>query len=164
MHFHGRVLHQTPYQGAEYRATGGYVQVTRDAQETCSVCGPVWAPPPQTPQAGEFGALAMVSQNLRGPSEGFSDCANVVSTIALPPEARKVKAHVADSPDLTAQQRWEKFGNDAADRAARQGLRAHPTGSKAELDEVDRKVKVSRAVCRLAARLLPKWPALDLTG
>eukprot|EP00959_Pyramimonas_sp_CCMP1952_P333995 6994614-Pyramimonas_sp.AAC.1 len=52
---------------------------------------------------------------------------------------RKVKAHVADSPDLTAQERWEKFGNDAADRAARLGLLAHPTGSKAELDEVDRK-------------------------
>eukprot|EP00959_Pyramimonas_sp_CCMP1952_P140117 2932250-Pyramimonas_sp.AAC.1 len=104
----------------------------------------------------------MVSQNLGGPSEGFSGCANVASTFALPPEARfsykkmdsgnmlfaqscdlsavrKVKAHVADSPDLTAQQRWDTFGNDAADRAARQGLLAHPTGSKAELDEVDRK-------------------------
>eukprot|EP00959_Pyramimonas_sp_CCMP1952_P027121 569612-Pyramimonas_sp.AAC.1 len=76
----------------------------------------------------------------------------------------KVKAHVADSPDLTADQRYFKLGNDEAVRAAKRGVDMHAKGSHAELDFVDWQLKVAKNVGLLAARLLPSWPRLNLDG
>ena len=140
------------------RASWGYVQVNQGTERLqVSVSGPIWGPMPQTPQSGEFGALAMVGNNLSGPAQGFSDCKNVVEMFKLPvpdkfnfkrmyagtmilaqspwlESVSKVKAHVADDPSLSAFQKWEKFGNDEAGRAARAGNAAHPVGTPAELD------------------------------
>jgi len=77
---------------------------------------------------------------------------------------QKVKAHVVESADLSDRDRFFKVGNDAADEAAKAGLAAHPQATDEQQFDLAKKIRVAKAVCLLAARLLPLWPRLDLSG
>eukprot|EP00959_Pyramimonas_sp_CCMP1952_P039008 817056-Pyramimonas_sp.AAC.1 len=44
------------------------------------------------------------------------------------------------------------------------GAQAHPRPTEAEENRVQSCIAVARAVCRLAAKLLPQWPKLKLDG
>ena len=76
---------------------------------------------------------------------------------------RKVTAQAVDSPDLSAEARFFMLGNDAADRAAKHGESLHPQASADDTAQVDRLVKTAKAVCRVAAAVLPSWSKLDLS-
>ena len=47
--------------------------------EVACVCGPVWYPTMQTPQAGEQAAFQAIMQIAKGPCLTFGDCATVVT-------------------------------------------------------------------------------------
>eukprot|EP00959_Pyramimonas_sp_CCMP1952_P221077 4621859-Pyramimonas_sp.AAC.1 len=64
----------------------------------------------------------------------------------------KVKAHVAQSDDLSPEERFIKIGNDEADRSAKLGAAAHPRCSNEQQAKLDWQLKVSRTVSRLAAK------------
>ena len=167
------------------RAGWGLAVFNDDLEHVCSISGPIWADLPQTSQAGEFGAYGASNEFLVGPSVGYSDCSNVVKQFAQPlakqthykrpyaamflkrnsffTRVNKVRAHVADSADLTDTERFLKRGNDAADLAAKQGAALHPQPSPSELHEVNRLTSAARKVCKLAYSLLPLWPKLDLS-
>eukprot|EP00959_Pyramimonas_sp_CCMP1952_P473278 9501468-Pyramimonas_sp.AAC.1 len=50
------------------RASWGFTAHADDGSKLFSAFGPIWAPLPQTSQAGEHGALEASSQCLVGPS------------------------------------------------------------------------------------------------
>ncbi|CAK0906197.1 unnamed protein product [Prorocentrum cordatum] len=78
---------------------------------------------------------------------------------------KETRARVPDSSDLPSSSAGKKSGKDAADRVARSGLGARPTGPSTVLQQVRRtKNKIAKATCSLVARLLPMCPALDLRG
>ena len=165
----------------------GRWSVSRNLVKCCALfSGHLFAHFPQTLQAAEFAAYCMAVQ--RGPpdSDIFSDCLNVVRQALEAISARlsyrrphagfmlqaraprtgrvlKLKGHVADSPDLTCEQRAHKHGNDHADKAARLAAVRHPRPSPNEADRAVRSERISRADCKLAVRIMPLWPRLDLS-
>jgi len=54
----------------------------------CTMKCPVWAPLPQTPQAGEFSGYWGATMCLAGPSALYTDCANVKLQHELPRDAQ----------------------------------------------------------------------------
>eukprot|EP00959_Pyramimonas_sp_CCMP1952_P390289 8178445-Pyramimonas_sp.AAC.1 len=149
---------------------------------------PVWAPLPQTPQAGEFSGYWGAVMCLTGPSTIITDCANVVTQHELPrdaqtffkrlyagvfvqllsrPERRhirevlKIKAHQSLSEEgISAQEEASRLGNHLADLGAKEALAFHPSDSDV-LEEANESVKFARAACKLAAKLLPEFAALS---
>eukprot|EP00959_Pyramimonas_sp_CCMP1952_P422105 8842609-Pyramimonas_sp.AAC.1 len=67
-------------------------------------------------------------------------------------------AHTVESADMTDEMQFFKLGSDAADRAAKHGASLHPQASADEMAQIDRIVATARAVCRVAAAVLPSWP------
>eukprot|EP00959_Pyramimonas_sp_CCMP1952_P329149 6890691-Pyramimonas_sp.AAC.1 len=62
-----------------------------------------------------------------------------------------------------------RFGNHHADVGAKsasagEGSMGHPQPPEEASSRVDLDVKLARAVALLTAKLMPKWPKLDLTG
>ena len=168
------------------RSGWGFVSVDPQGEVIASVSGAVGRPFPQTSQAGEYSGYSAAAQCLDGPTVGYADCDGVVRTHSAPKavrfshrkkyagsavfaasthlgEVRKVKAHTVDSPDLSPEDRFLMLGNDAADRAAKHGASLHPQATPEETAQVDRLVSTARAVCRVAAAVLPSWPKLDLS-
>ena len=149
---------------------------------------PLWAPWPQTPQGGEYGIFAAVAHMLAGPSNIYSDCQSVVCHAQLARQqalshkrmhsgfmlqARmgdlsrvqaviKVSAHQALDESLPAREYFLRLGNHRADRLANIGREQHALPSPAESDAIWRKVSIARLVAKLAARIMPLWPRLDL--
>ena len=75
-----------------------------------------------------------------------------------------MKAHVADSPDLSSRERFLKTGNDLADTVAKSSLSRHPQPNDDEIRWLNRVLKVSKAVANLSCDIMPLWPRLDLKG
>ena len=143
---------------------------------------PVWAPLPQTPQAGEFSGFWGATMCLVGPSELVTDCANVkqqheaprdrqlsfkrmyagifVQLLARPERKRitavsKVKAHLSLNEEGISEEEYaRRFGNHVVDLGAKAALLAHPR-DEGVLEEADILVKYAHATCKLAAKLLP---------
>ena len=145
---------------------------------------------PQTPQAGEFSALAAAGVNLADPACIYSDCASVVSVCSRDPVDRlsgkrayagsvlecfsgasgkiqdviKVAAHKdVDDPDITDVERFRRKGNFHADLAAKKGAGLHPRPEPDVQDRIDFHIRASKAVIKLACKLLPLWPKCDLS-
>eukprot|EP00959_Pyramimonas_sp_CCMP1952_P061599 1287258-Pyramimonas_sp.AAC.1 len=60
-----------------------------------------------------------------------------------------------------------RLGNHYADVGAKktsggEGYLGHPQPSAEDRERLDPDIKMSRAVCQLAAKVLPSWPRLDL--
>ena len=64
------------------------VSFTDEEGRCCTVMGPVWSSLPQTPQAAEHVAMAVLSQLAAGRTEVNSDCMNVVRTALEPRRAQ----------------------------------------------------------------------------
>jgi len=77
----------------------------------------------------------------------------------------KVAAHKdAAETGISALESWRRSGNDFADLAAKRGAGIHPQASPDVLTRVDYNIKVGKAVILLAAKVLPGWLKLDLSG
>ena len=162
--------------------------VTPQGSLLCAIHGPVHAPISQTAPAAEYSSLAMAALQIVARSEVFSDCLAVVNHFLLPPSERlsyrrrysgmflyingsphipaafKVKAHLDQNEvGIADEERFRRSGNNFADQAAQRGARARPSAAPADVDRVDRCVKISKIVCLLAAKLLPAWPRLIST-
>ena len=73
---------------------------------------------------------------------------------------RKVKAHV--NPDGLIGEEWlEAVGNQHADQLAKEAAARHPPLDKPRLKECLAAGAIAEAIFKLAAKLLPLWPALE---
>ena len=152
--------------------------------------GPLGAFYPQTSEAAEFAAQPSSSSLLSPNSDFHCDCQVVADAFGKPPRGRlhpnrpyaglvmqsdafsqgffrsfvKVRAHQADDPTLPISDRLHAIGNGAADAAAKAGAMLHPRLANAEYDSIKFVCDVSRAVTRLAANLMEKWPRTNLEG
>ena len=68
------------------RAAYGVSLLDDSGHERCTIYAPVFAPFLQTPQCGEFAALARAGVEVTGPSDIYSDCKNVVDLARAPRE------------------------------------------------------------------------------
>eukprot|EP00959_Pyramimonas_sp_CCMP1952_P268229 5608484-Pyramimonas_sp.AAC.1 len=104
------------------RAGWAVVMVSQSGGRLGVFKGPLWAPWPQIPLGSEFGALAWTGLYSEGPSDCYSDCSNVVSSMNLgEAEAISGKRQYAD---LVIQARHH-FGPNASSfvkNAARRDL------------------------------------------
>ncbi len=150
---------------------------------------PVPHPMPQTPQAAEYGALALVNLYSH-PEAGItvaSDCANVVRDACQPPrmalsgrrvyagvlkgalsdpswvrrvQVRKVPAHVNPTSLPEGQQRDDAVGNDLADKLANEARAGHPKPTPAMEQELEAALKRARLVVRAIAKVSQCFPPM----
>ena len=76
----------------------------------------------------------------------------------------KVAAHLdLEDQGISSEERWRRQGNHWADVGAKHALELHPSLAP-HTAEIDKVVRAARCTMRLAARLLPLWDPIDLTG
>ena len=171
------------------RAGWGVAVYNNSGELILKAFGPVWAPSPQTSQAGEWTGYALAGQSLNAHSDLYSDCSNVVDTHCRSVAVRlastrqyagaslsvlaagfirscvKVKAHLdPNAEDISEYEKFVRIGNCTADEAAKEGASSHPAPDPADVQLLAYQAKVAGTVCRLAASLLPYWPKLNLEG
>ena len=165
--------------------------VFSNGERQCEMRCPVHAPLPQSPQCAEFSGFTGAAMCLVGPSALHSDCLNVIKQFNAPPEQQadfkrvyaghtlqakhddgakhitdviKVKAQQSLSdPDLSEEERFVRIGNDCADEGAKQAVLLHPS-DEAQLEVINKQVKVVAAFCKLAMKLIPQFPSLKEEG
>eukprot|EP00959_Pyramimonas_sp_CCMP1952_P223667 4676855-Pyramimonas_sp.AAC.1 len=77
----------------------------------------------------------------------------------------KVKAHLDPREEgVEPDERWRRLGNHAADLAAEAGANLRPAATDEEQEGLTFCIRVAKAVCKLAAKILPQWPRLDLSN
>ena len=169
------------------RAGWGAVMVDDAGSVMARAYGPVWLPLPQTAPSAEWAAYSVVCQLLVDRGDLFLDCQSVINMLRKARASQlhhghihagyvraslgevgrqhisaisKVRAHqdLGDS-SLSGRELALARANDSADRAAKLGAGQHRTPGADLLAEADRLVEVSTRVLKLAARLLPLWPA-----
>eukprot|EP00959_Pyramimonas_sp_CCMP1952_P291809 6103197-Pyramimonas_sp.AAC.1 len=91
--------------------------------------------------------------------EGFAGAVGSIQGVT------KVAAHKQlNEEGIYDVEAYRRLGNHFADESAKLGAQQHPEAESAAKDRVDTYVQISRAVCRLVARVFPLWPKCDLTG
>ena len=172
------------------RAAWCVVAIDVDCKLRYNLRGPVFAPFPQTPQAGEYMAAAVSCQVGEHGFLGKSDCWNVVRDMRKPLEEQLshrraygamlrdrlsnkgrligaerdkfewVPAHVA--PDsVTGQARIDAIANGLADEGAKAAVKHHPPMDEEELQEVESQLSDAMAVARIIARVWSLWPRVE---
>ncbi len=171
------------------RAASAVVQWSRQAPSGWIVHLPVPSPLPQTPQAAEYAALAVVRQfaDKTAAIEVASDCANVVAD-AGPVTARatraarayaafnkenladvqwravstvrKVPAHVNPQTLPDGPARDDAIGNQMADEAAKQAVLLHPQPAPAMVKDLEAKLWRAKLVVRTIARVTQVYPPM----
>ncbi len=138
---------------------------------------------PQTPQAGEYVAVALAKQtaDLSRRFDAASDCLNVVRDLTTNRMAatswrrayaginkevlsdgrwrrmatiRKVPAHVKPEAAKEGQERHDAIGNGYADRAAKSAVELHDAPSPAQVTELTAKLRRARIVVRTVAAVI----------
>ena len=152
--------------------------------------GPVFAPFPQTPQAGEYMAAAVSCQVGVPGFLGKSDCWNVVRDMGRPLEEQLhqrraygamlrdrlsnkgrlagaeherfewVPAHV-EPETVTGQERIDAIANGMADLGAKAAIKHHPPMDEEELQEVEDHLGDAMAVAKIIARVWGLWPRVE---
>ena len=166
------------------RAGWGVVMLDEAGVPAARVYGPVWAPSPQTSAAGEWASYAAMTCLAEGPVTGHQDYKTIVDRLKKPlvcqlaassPYAGfvraslghaskfvldniKVKAHVSDQEaEADAQLKQHKRGNDAADAAAKEGVRMHVQPSQQQRLSLKDAVADANAALSVAVAVLPLW-------
>ncbi len=144
---------------------------------------PVPRPLPQTPQAAEYGALALVKR-FAHPTRAAaiaSDCANVVRDARAPPriamagrrtyagllkealtdpswrrraEVRKVPAHINPESLPDGRAKNDAIGNGMADERAKAARAGHPAVPPAMVQDLDATLRRARYVVRAIAKVM----------
>ncbi len=171
------------------RASTALVQWCADRPSGWRIAMPVIRPLPQTPQAAEYTALALVGQFRRvgAQTNVASDCANVVDDAnagparALAPRrayaglmketissptwnsqvlVRKVPAHVDASALPPGDRRDDAIGNNYADELAKEAQSMHPQPAPALVTELEAQLKRAKAVIRVIAKVTQCFPRM----
>eukprot|EP00959_Pyramimonas_sp_CCMP1952_P087058 1821214-Pyramimonas_sp.AAC.1 len=128
---------------------------------------------------------------LKGPASILSDCANMVNDYHAAPDlhahfrkacaghivqaradeahkflenAIKAKAHLClNEAGLSDDEKYRRTGNRLADLGAKAAVLMHPI-DRDVLDETDLRIKSTDAFCKLAVKLLPRFPSLKEHG
>jgi hypothetical protein len=171
------------------RAAASVVQWAGDRQSGWRMQLPIPRPLPQTPQAAEYGALALVKQ-CSHPALGASvasDCANVVRDVGGKPRAaligrrvyagvlrdaltdaawlgrtqvRKVPAHINPTALPPGAARDDAVGNDLADQLAKQAVAGHPAPAPALVQDLEAALKRARIIVRAIGRVIQCFPPM----
>ncbi len=169
------------------RASSSIIQWSADEPRGWRMALPVPSPLPQTPQAAEYVALAVVKQYVKRTARAdvASDCANVVADanssagralaykkvyagimkeIVSDPSwcrlvtVRKVPAHLSPSALPEGRSRDDAVGNNQADELAKEGRNLHDQPSPAMVTELDAQLKRAKAIIRVIAKVTQCFP------
>jgi len=172
------------------RASWSVVAVTRDGAITRIIKGLVPATLPQTAQAGEFMAYAVVTQLAEDDSYVWQDCMSVVkvalASFEVQTDPRRmhagtlrwcrqqsgyhfvkdvewVKAHesVPKNPDFSDMDQWKRWGNAKADSEAKLALGMHPQPSQAERDAANGDISDATMALLVITATWRCWPRLE---
>ncbi len=171
------------------RASSSLVQWTATCPQGWRIALPVARPLPQTPQAAEYVALAVVKQFRKNEArvDVASDCANVVIDAnreparALAPSrkyagvmkevisdpawtrssiVRKVPAHVEPTSMPEGPAKDDAVGNNLADVLAKQALQLHDQPAPALVTDLEAKLRRAKAIIRVVAKVTQVFPAI----
>ena len=161
-------------------------------QPRVTISGPVWDPLPQTPQAAEHVAMAVVADIVTDTTKPVSDCLGVVRTansstvaqlksnlkfagvrrhaLSRPSahhllEAEHIPAHRSDEviAQLDEPERQLALANKAVDLAAKRArLESHPPLPRDKELLLEHDIEVCRHVCKAAAATLQLYPKQNL--
>ncbi len=169
------------------RASSSIIQWAADKPEGWRMALPVPRPLPQTPQAAEYVALAVVKQFAKQHAQAdvASDCANVVADanagggralahkkvyagimkeILSDPSwnrmvtVRKVPAHLNPSTLPEGRGRDDAIGNNHADELAKEGRNLHDQPTPTLVTELEAQLKRAKAVIRVIAKVTQCFP------